>query len=39
MRRLLYLGPAVELLSPQSLREELLELVEQALEQCDSYRF
>lgn len=39
LRRLLYLGPAVELLSPQSLREELLELVEQALEQCDSYRF
>ena len=33
LRRLLYLGPAVELLSPQSLREELLELVEQALEQ------
>ena len=33
LRRLLYLGPAVELLSPQSLRDELLELVEQALEQ------
>ena len=33
LRRLLYLGPAVELLSPVSLREELLELVEQALGQ------
>lgn len=39
LRRLLYLGPAVELLAPQSLREELLELVEQALEQSDSYSF
>ena len=39
LRRLLYLGPAVELLSPQSLREELLALVEQALERCDSYCF
>lgn len=39
LRRLLYLGPAVELLAPQSLREELLALVEQALEQSDSYSF
>ena len=31
LRRLLYLGPAVELLAPQSLRAELLDLVEQAL--------
>ena len=37
LRRLLYLGPMVQLLAPQSLREELLELVEQALELCDSY--
>lgn len=39
LRRLLYLGPAVELLAPQSLREELLALVEQALEQNGSYAF
>lgn len=39
LRRLLYLGPAVELLAPQSLREELLALVEQALEQSGSYSF
>ena len=39
LRRLLYLGPAVELLAPQSLRAELLELVEQALANQDFYCF
>lgn len=39
LRRLLYLGPAVELLAPRSLRNELLALVEQALAQNDSHSF
>ena len=39
LRQLLYLGPAVELLAPRSLREELLVLVEQALAQGDFYSF
>lgn len=33
LRKLLYLGPAVRLVSPQPLRKELLRLVDQALEQ------
>lgn len=35
LRKLLYLGPAVRLVSPQPLRKELLKLVDQALEQND----
>ena len=39
LRRLLYLGPAVELLGPESLRQDLLKLVDQALAEQDSYSF